>query len=290
MLRSKTITPGLFLFGGAAVVWLVAAVVFAVGSSAVNSDQGLIDTLVAPFTLGWKGGVGSHLGYTVLLGSAVAAGVLGGVLQAFRDSDAEAEAQVAHLEAAPLTAAPRGASYAPLTVGLAGVALIIGLAAEPLLAWAAGFVLLAAAIVWTVRAWALRATADDTANHELYERVMEPWRVPALSVVVIAFVILGVSRLLLAVSQLGSVVVFSLIATAFFLGAIFVASRPRMSRAALTSLVALAAVIVLVAAIIGLVAGEREFKDYSKVESGAPAAAGTLAPPGVSGGNTGVRS
>ncbi len=260
MLRSRAITPGFRLFGGIAAFAFIGAFLFALGANVANTDQGLIDSVVGPLTLGWKGGVGSHLGYTVLLSTAVASGTVAVLLQAFRDADPESKAEVTHVEARPLTAVPHGASYAPLAAALGGVGLLIGLAASTPIALASVFFLFCTAVVWTTRAWSNRLSDDDVANHERYEQLMEPWRVPILSLVVTAFVVLGVSRLLLAVSKLGSVIVFGAIATIFFVGAIIVASRPKLSRGAVTIVLLLAALIVLGSAIGGLVAGQREFK------------------------------
>ena len=74
MLRSRAITPGFRLFGGISVLSLLGAFLFALGNNIANSDQGLIDSVVGPLSLGWKGGAGSHLGYTVLVSTAVASG------------------------------------------------------------------------------------------------------------------------------------------------------------------------------------------------------------------------
>jgi hypothetical protein len=260
MLHSRVLTPGFKLFAGISVFGFLGAFLFALGVNLSASDQGLMDSVVGPLTLGWKGGVGGHIGYTVLLSTSVAAALVAGVIIAFRDADPEAQAEVAHVETMPLTAAPHGASYAPIAMALAGVALLIGLAASPAVFVVALFVLLATAIVWTVRAWSNRATGDPVTNHELYERVMEPWRVPVLSLVAVAFVVIGLSRLLLAVSKVGSVVAFAGIATIFFIGSALVASRPRMPRNVLTLLVLLTALLVLAAAIVGLVAGQRDFE------------------------------
>lgn len=260
MLRSRAITPGFRLFGGISVLSLLGAFLFALGNNIANSDQGLIDSVVGPFSLGWKGGVGSHLGYTVLVSTAVASGVVAGVLQAFRDADSESQAQVTHVEARPLTAVPHGASYAPIAVALAGAGLLIGLAASQPVALFSLFVLIVTAIVWTTRAWANRLSDDDAANTERYEVMMEPWRIPVLSLLVVAFVTVGVSRLLLALPKTGSTIAFALIATLFFVGVALVASRPRLSRSLLTLLVVLTALVVLGSAIAGLVAGQREFE------------------------------
>lgn len=267
MLQSRVLTPGFKLFGGIAVVAFVGAFVFAVGGNFANTDQGLIDSVVGPLTFGWKGGVGSQLGYALLLGTAVGSGAVAGMIQAFRDADPESQAEVTQVEVRPLTAIPHGASYAPIAVALAGVGLLIGLAASTPLAMASAFVIAATAVVWTTRAWANRATDDDATNSAMYERLMEPWRVPVMSVVIVAIVVLGVSRLLLATTKTGSVVVFVLIAIAFFGITALIASRPRMPRNALALLILLTVLIVLGSAIAGLVVGQREFKDYSKYPS-----------------------
>lgn len=264
MLRSRAFTPGFKLFGGITVYALLAAFVFALGGNIANSDLGLVDTVLGPLTLGWKGGVGGHLGYTVLIGITVGAGLWAGLMLAFRDADSESQAQVTHVEPRALTAVPHGASYAPLALALGVVGLVIGLASSTVLTVISIVVLVATAAVWTTRAWASRLSDDDAANAAQYERMMEPWRVPVLSLAGIAFVVIGLSRLLLAVSKTGSVVVFALVATVFFVGAAVVAARPRISRNALALLAVLAAVIVLAAAIYGLAVGERKFKDYSK--------------------------
>lgn len=279
MLQSRVLTPGFKLFGGISVVSLLAAIVFGIGSNFANSDQGLIDSVVGPFLLGWKGGVGSQLAYSVLLGTAVGAGALAGMILAFRDADPEAQAQVTHVEVRPLTAVPHGSSYAPIAVALAGVGLLIGLAASTPLALASAFVIGASALVWTTRAWANRATDDDATNSAMYERLMEPWRVPVMSLVLVAIVVLGLSRLLLATSKLGSVVVFSLIAIAFFAITAVIASRPRMPRNALAVLIVITVLIVLGSAIAGLVAGPREFKNYAEYPSSIGAQPTGLVPP-----------
>jgi hypothetical protein len=274
MLQSRVFTPGFKLFAGISLFAFLGAFLFALGGNLSDPDQGLIDSVIGPLSFGWKGGVGGHIGYTVLLSTSVAAALVAGMVIAFRDADPEAQAEVAHVETMPLTSAPHGASFAPLAMALSGVGLLIGLAASPPLFVVSLFVLLGTALVWTVRAWSNRATGDPEANYELYERVMEPWRLPVLALIAVAFVVLGLSRLLLAVSAVGSVVAFSLIATIFFIGSAIVASRPRMPRSALTLVVLLTALLILVAAIVGLIAGQREFEHEEHHSAYATAAIG----------------
>lgn len=254
MIHSRVLTYGFRFFFGVALLSVVGAFVFA-----LSGDQGVIDNVLGPLTLGWKGGVGSHVGYAVLIGTAVASGGLAAILVAFRDADAEAQAQAIQVESLPLTRPSTGASFAPVVAALLVVAMIVGLAASPGLFQASVFGLVAVAAVWTVRAWANRATGDDRTNAELYHRVIDPLRVPVGSALVVAFVVLGLSRVLLALPKAGSVAVFAVAAAVFFGLAILLATRPRMNQNVLTLVVLALAVAILAGAIVGVVAGQREF-------------------------------
>jgi len=76
---------------------------------------------VGPVSLGWKGGVGDHVGYVLLVGLATIAGATGLVLVAIRDADPAAQAELLGLDSVP--AGRRVASPAAAVVerGLAGV-------------------------------------------------------------------------------------------------------------------------------------------------------------------------
>ena len=59
---------------------------------------------VGPVTLGWKGGVGDHVGYLVLIGGAFASACFAGIIVAFRDADPAAQSHYMGVEAiAPTT-------------------------------------------------------------------------------------------------------------------------------------------------------------------------------------------
>lgn len=285
MIRSRVLTPGFRLFFGIAVYALFAAFAFAVGANAENTDQGLIDSVLGPLTAGWKGGVASHVGYTVLLSTSLTAGFVAFVLIAFRDADAESQAAVLDAEQLPLTRAPYGASFAPIAGALLAVALLIGLVASTPLALAAAFGLVLVACTWTIRAWSNRATGDDEVNLELYHRIIDPARIPVVGALIVAFVVIGLSRALLAVSKVGSVVVFSVAATLFFLVAVLLSSKPKLGKDIATIVVVVGAVLVLAAAIGGLIAGQRDFHhgeegDHSE-EEGSTSEEGALAPGGI---------
>ena len=75
------LTTGFKLWFGLCVVMVVAAI-FA-GYTTGGTETG-------PISLGWKGGVGNHVVYTLLMIGAASMAVIGVVSQAFRDSDSEA--------------------------------------------------------------------------------------------------------------------------------------------------------------------------------------------------------
>ena len=283
MIRSRVLTPGFRLFFGIAVYALFAAFAFALGANVENTDQGIMDQALGPVTAGWKGGVGSHVGYTILVATAFTAGFLAFLLVAFRDADAESQAELLDVEQLPVTRAPYGASYAPLAGALLVVALIIGVAASTEVMIASLFGLFLVACAWTIRAWSNRATGDDEVNLELYHRIIDPARIPIVGALVVAFVVVGLSRVLLATSKTGSIVVFSVAAVIFFGIAVFMATAPKINPNVVTIAVVVGALLILGALIGGLVAGQRDFhhgtdhgESEEHSEEGAAATAGDL--------------
>lgn len=259
MLSSRMFTTAFRFLAGLAVFSLIAA--FVVGFTSQN--QSLMDRVIGPLSLGWKGGVGNHFAYTFFVGLFAAAASLAGLLIAFRDADPEAEAQVVHTESVPLTRAPAGVNYLPSLGALSFVLLLIGAATESTgLMYAAVAVLLVVAFTWTLRTWAERATGDDHTNAELYHRFIDPFRVPVLSLLAIAIVAVGFSRVLLAVSKVASVWVFGLVSLVFFLVAILLALKPSSARWVTTAVVVICAIAIIAAGIAGAVIGEREIEHH----------------------------
>jgi hypothetical protein len=109
-----------------------------------------------------------------------------------------------------------------------------------------------------VRAWAERATGDDEVNRQVYARIIDPLRVPVVGTLLIAFVVLGLSRVLLAVpSKTASSVVFGLAALLFFGAVLVVNALPRLIRPLSIALLALGAVSILGGSVWAIVNGER---------------------------------
>jgi hypothetical protein len=281
MLRSRMFTPGFRLFFGIALFLLVGSLLYGISSTLLLEGTtigdrllqlGIIQTVTGPLSIGWKGPVGNHVGYGVLLGGAAIATFLAVVLIAFRDADPEAEAQVLDIETVPLTRAPSGANYAPL-VGAFGLALVaIGFVEGSFLFYAGLAVIGATALTWTVRAWAERATGDPEVNQQVYARIIDPLRVPVLGGLVIAFLVLGLSRALVALPDTNaSRIVFLTVSVLFFAGVLAVYFLPRIAKPLATALLVLGALVVLAGGIYGLTKGERTVEPH---HGGEPAGAG----------------
>ena len=297
MLRTRMFTPGFKLYFGLFGFLLTAAFVFGVSTELqtpgttlkdnLDHGPGLIATVTGPLSVGWKGPVGNHLGYGVLLGAGVVAAFLAFVLIAFRDVDPEAAAEVIEAESVPLTKAPSGVNYAPI-LGAFGLALLaLGVVTSEWL-FLAGLGLIVLTIgAWTVRAWAERATGDDEVNFQIYHRLIDPLRVPVLAVLVIAFVVLGLSRLLLAVPDKAvSSIIFGGAGVVFFLAILGVALAPRFSKAAAVTLLAVGAVAILGSGVYGIANGARPVEPHHAGEGGGHGAVTEGGPGGAPEGST----
>jgi len=262
MINSRVLTYGFRLFFGMAVYAFLASFIFAIGYSLDYSDQGLIDSVLGPLTFGWKGGIGSHLGYVVLVGTAAAAAFLGSVLIAFRDADPRAQAEIIHVESVPMTKAPAGAAYTPIVAAAMVIAMLVGLTGEKLLFIGGLIGLILVAVAWMVRAWADRATGDDATNIELYHQMVDPVGVPVVATLVVAFVIISLSRILLATNKVGASLVFGGAAVVFMAIATVIAIGPKLSKNVLTVVLAIGGLLILALGVVGIAVGERDFEKH----------------------------
>lgn len=209
-------------------------------------------------SMGYSGGVGDHVAYGILVAIGFAMVFMGIVDTVARDGDAEelaARTGVAQLS--PVSPPVYPSYWAPLTA-FGVVSLVIGLALnKAFLALGVG-ALAIVALEWCVQAWADSATGDSEVNEVMRKRLISPLELPLLSTLGIAAVVIGVSRVLLAVSVAGSVIVVSVAAGVVF-GVIVLLSRVDVDRRVMSGLVALLAVAILAGGIIGTAVGERDF-------------------------------
>ncbi|MBK5221707.1 MAG: hypothetical protein JJE52_02285 [Acidimicrobiia bacterium] len=244
------ITLGAKLYFGIAAFALVAAAVLGFATDA---------SVLGILSFGWSGPIGDQLGYTVLLGLALASFFMGVVTTAFRDADATAVTQVAGTETLPAPTPPAGLSPWPVVAAFSVALLVIGLVVQPLLFGLGVLLVLISALEWTATAWADRATGDPVANLAIRNRLMVPVEIPGAALLGIATFVFFASRVLLSLSKWGSIAVFAVAAIAIIAVASLIATRPATSRSVITAVLLVGGVSLLAGGIVGISAGERDF-------------------------------
>ncbi len=268
-----------FFYGAAAFLYLTALVYgFVSGASAhggvlaVFSDGALVNSIIGPISFGWKGWVGDQVGYSILMGSAGAMAVLGGLTSVFRDGSPEAlaELQGATVEKSVIqgdtlvdlrVASPQGLNVWPLVGALSAGLVVIGAAISSTV-FVIGIVgLVIVGVEWTVRTWSDQATPDPAQNAALRNRLMFPLEIPVGATIGVAIIVLAMSRILLAVPKLGAVFVVIAVAVAVFGVAILLANRPEQKRSVLTVAFIIGAVLIIGGGIAAGIAGPREAEE-----------------------------
>jgi len=244
------LTTGFKLWFGLCVV-MVAAAIFA-GYTTGGTETG-------PISLGWKGGIGNHVVYTLLMIGAASMAVMGVVSQAFRDSDPEAAIEMLGTEEAPEAQPEVGSSWWPIFAALGLSILVVGLVVHAAIFVIGVVIILAIGIEWTMTNWSEKATSDPELNSELRERLMRPIEVPLIGALGIGVLVLAVSRILLSSSASGAVLVATIVGVLIFGTAYYISTRPSISRGLIQSVLFLGIAGILIAGLISAVVGERDF-------------------------------
>ncbi|MCU1455456.1 MAG: hypothetical protein JWN46_3602 [Acidimicrobiales bacterium] len=247
------------LWYGLAAFGFLAAFVYA-GASGHHAVG--METFVGAISLGYKGRVGDHLGYAVLVSLGFVSLFVGIVLSALRDADPEAAAQVVGLDTVPAVEAPRTASFWPLVGAFSLAALALGLAVDKLF-FVVGLVGLAITVVeWAVRNWADRATGDPEVNRAIRHRLMFPVEIPGIALVGIGLFVLLISRVLLALPEVGSSIVFGLVPVAVLAVGALVALKPKVSSTLVAVLMLVGGMAILAGGIAAGIKGERKIEKH----------------------------
>jgi hypothetical protein len=249
-------TASKFFFAGA----------FAAFVAAIANGIGTDGDLIGVFTLGLKGPVGDVAAYTVLMAVVVVLAGLGTASSVLRDADPEVQAAVARLESLPPVVAPTNVSYWPVLGALGAVVAAIGLVASPVLFVIGALGVLLVLLEWMVSAWAERATGDATVNRQIRNRLMYPLEIPVFGALGALVLVVSISRVLLAVSRIGSSLVAIAIATLILTIGFAVAYRPKLSKDLLAGVLVLAATALVAGGIVGAASGTREFHHHGAEE------------------------
>ncbi len=255
-------TLGFRVFALFSVVAVASAIIYgiATGDTGGKDYFGVVDleAIKGVFSLGWQGGVGEHLGYVIFVFLAFATLALGVILIKFRDASPTKLADLAEQESAPEATTTAVRNFWPL-ITVAGVAVsIVGLITNASVV-VTGIILSAVAgLEWAIFAWSERLTADPVTNRQIRNRLMAPIEIPVLGAAAIAILALGASRVFLAVSELNAVWVGTGISVIIFLGAVFLASKPKISQRAISAILVVLAVAVIAIGIVSAAVGTRD--------------------------------
>jgi hypothetical protein len=271
------LTSGFKLFMGYALGALLAAAVY--GYTTGGSHLG-------PLSVGWKGAVGEHIGYAVLLITGAVAGAHSLILIAFRDADARAAAELLGVETASAQR-PTGQSYWPIIAAFGMGAVALGLVLSPAVFVAGVVALVIVTFEWTMSAWADRATGDPEVNRELRDRIMQPIEVPVGAVLAIIVVPLAASRVFLSVTKFSAVWVATGVAAVVFITAIVLATRPKLSKNVVAGIVLIGGLAFLTGGIVAAAVGTRDIEHHETEHSVDEEHGGDSGQPGDSGGEVG---
>lgn len=231
-------------------------------------------TGLGPLTMGYYGGVGDHFGYTLLLGTGVVAGALGLVLVGTRDADPRALAELAGTDAAPRAVPPAHVAYWPVLGAFGLATLVLGLVVSNVL-FVASFVLLLAVLVeWMVLAWSDRATGDPETNRLVRARVLGPYEVPLIGVLLAGGTVAALSRLFLTSSKEGAVwVATGAGALVFVIGAV-IATKPKIPANVVATVLVIASLGVVTVGVVAAERGERTIHPHGEGLDGSHAEEG----------------
>ena len=280
------VTTGSKYFFGLAVVGFFTAIAYGVimngtmhgGVVHVLGGPGAVDALLGPLTLGYKGGVGDALGYSILMGFSACTFGLGVMTSAFRDADPEALAELAGTSTAPSAVSTAGHSYWPLVMSFGAAMVIVGLATSSFVFTAGWIVIVVSGLEWTILAWSESQTADAALNAQIRSRLRSPIEIPATAVIGIGLFVFSVSRVFLSASKLGAVWIALLIGVLIFGGALILNSRPELRRRLILGVLVLGAIGVLAIGIVGAIVGPREFERHGDEPAAKQEKAGPVAP------------
>ena len=167
-----------YFLGLAAFAFVVAAIYAGASGHHVVG----MDTIIGAITLGYKGRVGDHFGYSVLITFAFCSLFLGLVFVALRDADPEAEAQLLGTDTVPEAVPPTTSNFWPIVGAFSVGALLLGLVVGKTLVVIGLVGLVVTILEWGIRTWADRATGDPEVNRAIRNRLMYPVEVPVIAV------------------------------------------------------------------------------------------------------------
>lgn len=196
------------------------------------------------------------LGTIGLISAAVALAFLAGINVFTSDANVWADEPGATTHSAAARQAPSASPWPVVSVVGATVALI-GLVSYPAVTIVGLVVLFVGMLEWLVQAWAERGSDDAAYNHTIRDRMANPLEMPILGALFAAVIIYGFSRVMLALTKVGTVVAFSVVAALVLVVAFLLAARPNVSGRTIGGVVTLALVALVGGGAVAAFSGER---------------------------------
>lgn len=256
-------------FGALVAAWVYGFVTNTVeaGAWGTLTGPGFVDAVLGPLTFGYKGGVGDHFGYTVLMGfSGVSLG-LGAVTTAFRDGNAVSLAEVEAPDRTYADQPPMDPVPWPALLALAAGIALVGLAFEPLLFGIGVVAVVLMGAEWTLTTWSERTSSDPDVNRAARRRIMWPLEVPIGVVAGLGVVVLALSRIFLALGGLGAAIVAAALSLVVLGVAFALAARPSISRGLALVVVIVLGVLVIGAGIWGGLSDDHDAHDKEEASA-----------------------
>ena len=185
----------------------------------------------------------------VMASAMLACAFLGGLLVAFRDSEAPAEATVAAMPHV-------SSSVWPVVSGIAITLMALGLVTDKRIFGVGFAVLLASSFEWMIAGWADKASADPAYNASVRSRFLHPIEFPALGALIIGAIMFGFSRIMLSLNETGAIILFAVVGTIILLVAVGLASRTSFSRQMLAGVLGVGVITIAAFSIVGISRGE----------------------------------
>ncbi len=224
-------TTGSKFLIGAAVISLVATLVYGIGQGGVMGTIGLTSATVA------RAGLAA--------------------LNLFlRDSNVFADD--AQLDTSSAAQHAPGASVWPLAFAVGAIVVTVGLVTfQPIVI--IGLVLvLAAGAEWAVQAWSERASGTVAHNASVRSKLSNPLEYPIGSAIAIGIVVYGFSRVMLWLSKTNTVIAFGVLASIVLAIAFVFAARRNVGKGVIGGALGAGAVAIIVAGFVTGIDGERD--------------------------------
>ena len=208
------------------------------------------------------------LGIVGLISAAIALGLIAGFTVWAGDSNLSAMDATA-VATSEATTEPPGASIWPMVFAVGATTVLVGLVTQQTFFTIGAVIVLAGGAQWMVQAWAEAASADNTVNAEVRNRLANPLEYPLLGAVAVGAIAFSFSRVMLWLSKTNTVIAFAVLATLVAGVAFFFAFRPSVKRGAISGALALGAVAIVAGGVAAGVDGERDIHVHETTDTAA---------------------